>query len=245
MPLAVKSPIQKSPQGHNANQTGFSSDKSQAKGSGQTERKRENKDPDPIPAKQPCPKIPSKTLCKVPRPKPKKSMAELCQFWNRKVCIGLTSKTAKGWLKKTKRQHDNQGRVLRQLVLGGTALQEIKFYQRCQTFLVPQVPFNHLVREVYEELRVDEDLSRDPLQWQVNALFALQTLSEAYIAGFFLNINLYGIHHKVVTINRKDMWLAVQVRGREQVEGKPNVSDTVVHSTVDWMSTDPLEKHGH
>ena len=126
------------------------------------------------------------------------------------------------------------------MIPGETTLREIKFYQWCQTFLVPQVPFNHLVREICEELRVDEDLSWDPLHWQ-----AMQTSSEAYVAGFLLDINLCALHCKVVTIDRKDVWLAVQVRSREQVGGKPNVSDTGVHSTTDWMSTDPSEKHGH
>ena len=41
------------------------------------------------------------------------------------------------------------------------------------------------------------------------------------------------------------MWLAIQVRGREQVGGKPNVSDTGMHSTADFMSSDPSEKAGH
>ena len=92
---------------------------------------------------------------------------------------------------------------------------------------------------------MDEDLSQDPLWWQVIALFALQTSSEAYIAGFFLDVNLCALHHKVITIDRKDVWLAVQVRGREQVGGKPNISDTGVHSTADLMSSDLSEKHGH
>ena len=131
------------------------------------------------------------------------------------------------------------------MIPGTTALWEIKFYQCCQTFLIPQVPFNHLVREICEELRVDEDLSQDPLHWQAVALFALQTSSEAYIAGFLLDVNLCALHRKVITIDRKDVWLAVQVRGREQVGGKPNVSDTGVHSTADWMSADPSEKPDH
>ena len=91
---------------------------------------------------------------------------------------------------------------------------------------------------------MDEDLSQDPLCWQAIALFAFQTSSEAYVAGFLLDVNLCALHCKVITIDRKDVWLAVQIRDREQVGGKPNVSDTGVQSTADWMSMDPSEKHG-
>ena len=131
------------------------------------------------------------------------------------------------------------------MVPGMKALKEIKFYQRCQTFLVPQLPFSHLVREICEEIRESEDISTVPLCWQAIALFALQTSSEAYMAGFFLDVNLCALHRKVVTIDRKDVWLAVQIWGREQVGGRANVSDTGMQNTTDWMSMDPSEKHGH
>ena len=65
------------------------------------------------------------------------------------------------------------------------------------------------------------------------------------MAGFFLDVNLCALHRKVVTIDRKDVWLAVQIRGKEQVGGRANVSDTGMQNTTDWMSMDPSEKHGH
>ena len=60
-----------------------------------------------------------------------------------------------------------------------------------------------------------------------------------------MDVNLCALHRRVVTIDWKDVWLAIQVRGREQVGGKPNVSDTGMHSTADFMSSDPSEKAGH
>ena len=45
------------------------------------------------------------------------------------------------------------------------------------------------------------------------------------MSGFFHDINLCAIHRKVVTIGRKDIWLAVQIRGREHVGGRAQVSD--------------------
>ena len=71
------------------------------------------------------------------------------------------------------------------MVPGTKVLKEIKFYQQCQTFLVPQLPFSHLVREICEEIRESEDISTVPLRWQAITLFALQTSSEAYVLDSF------------------------------------------------------------
>ena len=63
------------------------------------------------------------------------------------------------------------------------------------------------------------------LRWQSNALFTFQTAAEAYLAGFYNDVNLCAVHRKVVTINRKDVWLAIQLRGRDHVGGRGQVSD--------------------
>ena len=48
----------------------------------------------------------------------------------------------------------------------------------------------------------------------------------------------------MVTIDCKDIWLAIQIRGREHVGGKRNVSDTgTMNPLTDWMS-DLSEKKG-
>ena len=51
-------------------------------------------------------------------------------------------------------------------------------------------------------------------------MFALQSASEAYIAGFFHDVNLCAIHRNIVTIGRKDIWLAIEIRGREHVRAR-------------------------
>ena len=56
-------------------------------------------------------------------------------------------------------------------------------------------------------------------------MFVLQLASEAYIAGFFHDVNLCAIHRNVITIGRKDIWLAIEIRGREHVGGKAQISD--------------------
>ena len=148
-------------------------------------------------------------------------MKELCRKWNKSGCIELDSETARGWLKKMVKKRNAQGRVLRWAHSGTTALREIRHYQRCQTFLMATLPFQQLVREVCLELS-PADLQ---LRWQSTALFTLQTATEAYLAGFYNDVNLCAAHHKVVTINRKDVWLAIQLRGRDHVGGRGQVSD--------------------
>ena len=124
---------------------------------------------------------------------------------------------------------------------GTKSLRDIRFYQRCQTFLVPVVPFQRLVRQICLELEGGGDL-----RWQSVALFALQSSTEAYMAGFFRDANLCAIHRKVITVNRKDVWLAVEVRGHEHVGGRPQVSDVgTVNVTFKGIRlADPSEKKG-
>ena len=167
-------------------------------------------------------------------------MKELCHKWNKSKRIGLNSETARGWLKKTVKKRNTQGRVLRWAHPGTTALREIRHYQRCQTFLMATLPFQRLVREVCLNLS-PVDLQ---LRWQSNALFTLQTAMEAYLAGFYNNVNLCSVHRKVVTINQKDVWLAVQLRGRDHVGGRGQVSDVGTVNVSRYQVADHSElKH--
>ena len=72
---------------------------------------------------------------------------------------------------------------------GTKSLKEIRFYQRCQTFLIAVSPFQRLVREVCLSLDGGGDL-----RWQSMALFALQCSTEAYMAGFWHDANLCAFH---------------------------------------------------
>ena len=110
--------------------------------------------------------------------------------------------------------------LLHRMKSGTKALKEIRFYQHCQTFLIPISPFHRVVRQICIKREGGGDLT-----WQSTALFALQSSTEAYMAGFFQDANLCAIHRKVITVNWKDMWLVVDVRGHEHVGGRPQVSD--------------------
>ena len=98
------------------NRTGFTLDEGSTSegGSSRSKRGRDDpqEDPNPKPLKQPRQNIPTKNLTRIPKPKEKLSMSELCRKWNRKARIGLTSETKKAWLKKTDRKRDQQGHVL-------------------------------------------------------------------------------------------------------------------------------------
>ena len=66
------------------------------------------------------------------------------------------------------------------------------------------------------------------------------------MAGFFQDANLCAIHHKVITVNRKDVWLAVEVRGCEHLGGRPQVSDvgSVNAAFKGIRLADPSKKKG-
>ena len=166
---------------------------------------------------------------------------ELVAPWNRTARVKKKSETLQGWLKKTQRKRDGQNRLLRRMKPGTKALREIRFYQRCQTFLIPVSPFHRLVHQICLELEGGANL-----RWQSTALFALQCSTEAYMAGFFRDTNLCAIHRKVITVNRKDVWLAVEIRRREHVGGRPQVADVgTVNVTFKGIRlADPSEKKG-
>ena len=145
---------------------------------------------------------------------------ELVAHWNHMARVKKKSETVQGWLKKTQRKRDGQNQLLCQLKPGTKGLCEICFYQRCQTFLIPVSLFHRVVHQICIELEGGIDL-----RGQSKALFALQCSTEAYMAGFFRDANLCAIHRKVITVNQKDVWLAVEVRVREHVGGRPQVSD--------------------
>ena len=241
--IAMKSP-RRSPQknkgqGHDTNRTGFPSENSEGEMSRESSRSKRRATEDPNPGSKKRARLASKELQKA-KPMKKPTMRELCVNWNRSARTGLNTETVRGWLKTGERKQNEQGRLLCRAIPGGKALWEIKHYQRCQAFLVPQLPFHHLVREICD----NEPLCTRTLRWQANALFTLQCATEAYMAGFLMDVNLCTLHRRVVTIDRKDIWLAIQIRGREHVGGKRNVSDTgTMNPSKDWMS-DPSEMRG-
>ena len=63
-----------------------------------------------------------------------------------------------------------------------------------------------LVREIAQDFKTG-------LQFEANALIALQEVAEAYLLSLFEDTNLCGIHAKRVTIMSKDIQLARRIRG--------------------------------
>lgn len=94
---------------------------------------------------------------------------------------------------------------------GAAAIREIKKYQKSTELLLRKLPFQRLVREV-----LNGDDRANEFRFQSQALLALQEATEAYIVGLFEDTNLCAIHAKRVTIMKKDMQLAIRIRGERR-----------------------------
>lgn len=89
---------------------------------------------------------------------------------------------------------------------GTVALREIRRYQKSTDLLIRKLPFQRLVREIAQDLKVN-------MRFQSAAIGALQEACEAFLVGLFEDTNLCAIHAKRVTIMPKDMQLARRIRG--------------------------------
>jgi histone H3 len=86
---------------------------------------------------------------------------------------------------------------------GTVALREIQKFQKNTDLLIRKAPFQHLVKEVAQDLSRKSDL-----RMQSTALLALQEATEYFMVDVFSNTNLCAMHGKRVTIMIKDMVLA-------------------------------------
>merc|ERR1712078_271712 len=84
-----------------------------------------------------------------------------------------------------------QGNKTRRFKPGTKALREIKKYQKTTDLLLRRLPFQRVVREIAHECNAD-------LQFQAQALHALQEATETYVVGVFEDTNLAAIHGKRV-----------------------------------------------
>ena len=89
---------------------------------------------------------------------------------------------------------------------GTVALREIRRYQKSTDLLIRKLPFQHVVREIAQDIKTD-------LRFQGAALMALQEAAEAYLVGLFEDTNLCAIHARRVTIMPKDIQLARRIHG--------------------------------
>ena len=87
------------------------------------------------------------------------------------------------------------------------ALREIRKYQRSTDLLIRRLPFERLVRELAQELMPD-------LRFKPQALATLQEASEEYLVSLMQDTNLCANHGKRVTIQPKDMHLAMRLSRR-------------------------------
>ncbi|CAI9611949.1 unnamed protein product, partial [Staurois parvus] len=86
---------------------------------------------------------------------------------------------------------------------GTVAFREIRRYQKSTEL---KLPFQHLVREIAQDLKTD-------LRFQSAAIGALQEASESYLVGLFEDTNLCAIHAKRVKIMPKDIQITRRICG--------------------------------
>ena len=138
----------------------------------------------------------------------KRGLAEIAR-WNRQARQNVQNETKRGWMKKVKRQRDENGRLIRKARAGMRALREIRFYQKSTCFLIPMLAFQRYVREKALDYR--------EMRWQARALFALQEAAEAYLVAFLSDANLLTTHAKRYTLMPKDFYLVNRIRARRAI----------------------------
>lgn len=89
---------------------------------------------------------------------------------------------------------------------GTVALRQIRKYQRTSELLIPKLPFRRLVRSIATNIDNQK-------RFQATALLALQEASEAYLVSILENANLCAIHGQRITIQPKDIHLAIRIKG--------------------------------
>lgn len=92
---------------------------------------------------------------------------------------------------------------------GTVALREIRKYQRGTELLLARAPFQRLVREIAQNNHILD------IRFQATALAAIQEAAEAYLVRLFEDTNLCAIHAHRQTIQVKDMYLALRIRGEK------------------------------
>ena len=92
---------------------------------------------------------------------------------------------------------------------GTVALREIRKFQRGTELLIQKAPFQRLVRELAA-------VHKDGLRFQSSAVQAIQEATESYVISLLADTNLCAIHTRRVTIQPKDVQLALRLRGERR-----------------------------
>ncbi|CAD6242530.1 GSCOCG00012638001-RA-CDS [Cotesia congregata] len=93
---------------------------------------------------------------------------------------------------------------------GAVELRKIRRYKKSTELVIRKLPFQRLVSEITRSFKAG-------FRCQSAALAALQEAAEAYLVGLFGDTNLCAIHAKRVTIQPKDMILALRIRGERRI----------------------------
>ena len=93
---------------------------------------------------------------------------------------------------------------------GTLALREIRRYQKSTDLLIRKAPFIRLVKEI-----LHGKLGRTEIRMQHIAVEALQDAAEYYINNLFDDANLCALHAKRITLQPKDMQMAMRIRGEQ------------------------------
>ena len=91
---------------------------------------------------------------------------------------------------------------------GTLPLREIRRYQKSNDLLIKKAPFIRLVKEI-----LHGKLDKTEIRKQCIAVEALQEAAEYYITNLFDDANLCALHAKRITLQPKDMQLAMRIRG--------------------------------
>jgi histone H3 len=90
---------------------------------------------------------------------------------------------------------------------GTVALREIRKYQKSTDLLIRRLPFQRLVREIAQGFKED-------CRFQGLVILRMQEQAESFMVSMFEDANLLCIHAKRVTVNEKDLALALRINGK-------------------------------
>ena len=93
---------------------------------------------------------------------------------------------------------------------GTVVLSKIRRYQKSTDLLIRKMPFQHLAREVLQDLQNPIiGVKNNVCCFQATSLLAMQESVEAFSIGLFEDANLCAIHARRVMIMPKDMQLSL------------------------------------
>jgi histone H3/H4 len=122
--------------------------------------------------------------------------------------VGIGETTSSGVVNKkesTIQQNQSKKRKKHKFHPGTVALREIRKFQKSTDNLLPRAPFERLVREILQELRIES------YRVQRKAVDALQLSAEDFLVSVFEETNLVCLHRGRQTIGGKDIKLVRKI----------------------------------